>query len=53
MMADTVKFHPADVGLMVDVDMTVLISLSCRQAPYDSIKRNYGMLFQLNLKKLI
>ena len=53
MTTDTVKFHPADVGGIFDVDMTNTDFICCETSSNSPIiKRNYTFFHQLNLKKL-
>ena len=51
MTTDTVKFHPADVGGIFDVDMTNTDFIVARQAPIDSINRNYTFLLPIKLEE--
>ena len=51
MMADTVKFHPADIGGVFDVDMTNTdFIVNERQSNWDSISRDYIFIMPLNMK---
>ena len=51
MTTDTVKFHPADVAGIFDVDMTNTDFIVDRQAPIDSINRNYTFLLPIKLEE--
>ena len=51
MTTDTVKFHPADLAGIVDVDMTNTDFIVARQAPIDSINRNYTFLLPIKLEE--
>jgi hypothetical protein len=48
--ADTVKFHPADIGGVFDVDMTNTDFIVERQSNWDSISRDYIFILPLNLE---
>ena len=48
--ADTVKFHPADIGGDFDVDMTNTDFIVERQSNWDSISRDYIFILPLNLE---
>ncbi len=48
--ADTVKFHPADIGGVFDVDMTNTDFIVERQSNWDSISRDYIFIMPLNLE---
>tara|TARA_Y100000816_G_scaffold292011_1_gene285407 strand:- start:5251 stop:5748 length:498 start_codon:yes stop_codon:yes gene_type:complete len=51
MTTDTVKFHPADVAGVFDVNMTNTDFIVARQAPMDSINRNYTFLLPIKLEE--
>ncbi len=48
--ADTVKFHPADIGGVFDVDMTNTDFIVERQSNWDSISRDYIFIMPINLE---
>ena len=48
--ADTVKFHPADIGGVFDVDMTNTDFIVERQSNWDSISRDYIFILPINLE---
>ena len=48
--ADTVKFHPADIGGVFDVDMTNTDFIVERQSNWDSISRDYIFIMPLNME---
>ena len=48
--ADTVKFHPADIGGVFDVDMTNTDFIDERQSNWDSISRDYIFIMPLNME---
>ncbi len=48
--ADTVKFHPADIGGVFDVDMTNTDFIVERQSDWDSISRDYIFIMPINLE---
>ena len=48
--ADTVKFHPADIGGVFDLDMTNTDFIVERQSNWDSISRDYIFILPLNLE---
>ena len=48
--ADTVKFHPADIGGVFDVDMTNTDFIVERQSNWDSISRDYIFVMPLNVE---
>ena len=48
--ADTVKFHPADIGGVFDVDMTNTDFIVERQSNWDSISRDYIFIMPLSLE---
>jgi hypothetical protein len=48
--AETVKFHPADIGGVFDVDMTNTDFIVERQSNWDSISRNYIFIMPLKLE---
>jgi len=48
--ADTVKFHPADIGGVFDVDMTNTDFIVERQSNWDSISRDYIFIMPLKLE---
>ena len=48
--ADTVKFHPADIGGVFDVDMTNTDFIVERQSNWDLISRDYIFILPLNLE---
>ena len=48
--ADIVKFHPADIGGVFDVDMTNTDFIVERQSNWDSISRDYIFIMPLNLE---
>ena len=50
MTADTVKFHPADVAGIFDVDMTNTNFIIERQSGWDSITRNYVYIMPLKME---
>ena len=48
--ADIVKFHPADIGGVFDVDMTNTDFIVERQSNWDSISRDYIFIMPLNME---
>ena len=48
--ADTVKFHPADIGGVFDVDMTNTDFIDERQSNWDSISRDYIFIMPLKME---
>tara|TARA_Y200000002_G_scaffold375929_1_gene378992 strand:+ start:1586 stop:2098 length:513 start_codon:yes stop_codon:yes gene_type:complete len=50
MSADTVKFHPADMPGVYDVDMTNSDFILERQSEWDSINRDYVFIMPQNLE---
>ena len=48
--ADIVKFHPADIGGVFDVDMTNTDFIVERQSNWDSISRNYIFIMPLKME---
>ena len=48
--ADTVKFHPADIGGVFDVDMTNTDFIVERQSNWDSISRDYIFIMPLKME---
>jgi len=48
--AETVKFHPADIGGVFDVDMTNTDFIAERQSNWDSISRDYIFIMPLKME---
>tara|TARA_B100000989_G_C19312156_1_gene373060 strand:- start:113 stop:625 length:513 start_codon:yes stop_codon:yes gene_type:complete len=48
--ADTVRFHPADIGGVFDVDMTNTDFIVERQSNWDSLSRDYIFIMPLKME---